>query len=419
MPKSLPIRPIFSKIRRKNTFDYWDDKTKKYVKCAGFELDIWDGDSETRIRRSVKADYQTAKIAYNRLLEIVSDANESLPQLLKRSRVRTIGELFAEYASSKSDTSKRNRQPRSPLTIKRVKWAVNNFQNAVDSDLALKSIKESTIERFIQARLDAGKQEGGINTDLRMLKSLFSWGVKHDHLDVNHFKKVDLFRVDIDEPRPLSPDELEQLFHKNPPGSRWYPLIMTYLLTGARLSEILKPKFSWKDIDFEAGTFRLPVRKGHKASEFPLDSTLIEIFSQLKEIPYKKDRRHIHPDDKDYPFPFTSWFISKTIKRLLNEAGIDGTTHNLRDSFVSHLIYLGYPIADVSKMAGHSTTKITEQYYYGQIEDRRREMINDLGQHLNVRVLRKVGTTKVIPTQNKEIDRLFGDDLNKNDEFFD
>lgn len=97
----------------------------------------------------------------------------------------------------------------------------------------------------------------------------------------------------------------------------------------------------------------------------------------------------------------------------------DATAHNLRDSFVSHLIYLGYPIEDVSKLVGHSTTKITEQYYYGQIEDRRKQMLSDLGDHIKVQVLRKIGTTKVIATENTDIDRLLSGDSDQSDDFFD
>ncbi len=53
---------------------------------------------------------------------------------------------------------------------------------------------------------------------------------------------------------------------------------MVYLLTGARVSGVLRPKLSWKDIDFENETLTLSVRKGHKSSEFPLDAVLLEIF---------------------------------------------------------------------------------------------------------------------------------------------
>jgi len=74
------------------------------------------------------------------------------------------------------------------------------------------------------------------------------------------------------------------------------------------------------------------------------------------------------------------------MKSIFKIAGINATAHDLRDSFVSHLIYLGYPIEDVSKITGHSSTKVTEYYYYKQLEERQREMQTDLGCHITKRL---------------------------------
>lgn len=64
---------------------------------------------------------------------------------------------------------------------------------------------------------------------------------------------------------------------------------MVYLFMSARLSEVLKPKLSWKDIDFENEIFTLPVRKGCKSTDFPLNELLLEIFRNLKRNPYWKE----------------------------------------------------------------------------------------------------------------------------------
>ncbi len=211
---------------------------------------------------------------------------------------------------------------------------------------------------------------------------MFAWALKRNIVISNAFAVVDKFPTKDPEPRPLSPVELERLFKANPPGSKWYPFLMTYMLTGARLSEILMPKFSWADIDFENERFRLPIRKGNKSSEFPLDEVLLEIFRELKQNPYEKYNTKDAKADSQYPFPFTPDYISHKISRLMAEAGIDASTHDLRDSFVSHLIYLGFNLEDVSKLAGHSSIKVTEQHYFKQLEDRRREMLSSLGEHI-------------------------------------
>lgn len=381
MPKRLPIRPIFSKKPSKNIYEWWDPKAQRYVKCAGFEIDLWDNASGTRLRRRVKADYQTAKENHRELAKLVQDGNESLPALIKRDKVRTLGNLLNRYEKAKSEPSLKNRQVRSPLTVKRTQVAVRGFIRALGGDPTLRSITPSTIERYISRCVDSGRKRGGINANLRTLKALFNWATKRDYLPSNPFKPVEMFPVERNEPRPLTPAELERLFRVCPPGSRWYPLVMVYLLTGARLSEVLKPKLSWRDIDFENEILTLPVRKNHKSTEFPLNEILLELFRELKKRPYTK-AHDSKQEDLKYPFPFNASYISHKIKAILNSAKIDATVHDLRDSFVSHLIYLGYPIEDVSKIAGHSTIKITEQHYYKQLQERRREMLTDLGQHI-------------------------------------
>ncbi len=407
MPKPRAIRPLYSKKPNKNVYKYWDPKTGKHTKVSGFQLDLWDSQSQTRIRKVIKADLEAAKAAYDQLEGLIQDANVSVPTLIKRSKVRTLGDLYRKYEkASKSDAPQERRRKRSPLTVKRKGYAVRTFQTTLGRDPELKSLRPAAIERFIQIRIDGGYKEGGINTDLRSLKALFNWALKRDLITANPFAKIDMFPVERDEPRPLSPTELKRLFHHNPPGSRWYPLLMTYLLTGARLSEILKPKFSWSDIDFENETFTLPMRKGRKSTEFPLDQVLLEIFRDLKRRPIYKDIRHRKADDQDYPFPFNAHFISHKVKALLEAAGITATAHDLRDSFVSHLIDLGYPIEEVSKLAGHTNTKITEQYYYGLIEGKRRQMLADLGRHIvTVSTGETISTPVKIVTETDDIDR--------------
>ena len=381
MAKKLPIRPVISKKPHKNVYDYWDSDHRLWVKCAGFEIRLWDSVTQTPIKRRIKADFETTKLACKEMLQIQQDNTIPLPTYVKRQEVQSLSELLQRYQRAKSELSLRNRQPRSPLTIERTRAAVNAFNKTMGGETRLDRITPARIELYIKRRKDTDHSEGGINTDLRTLKALFSWGVKRDYLDANPFTKVDMFRTERGKPRPLSPDELKKLFETCPPGSRWYPLVMVYILTGARVSEVLKPKLSWRDIDFTARTLTLPIRKGNRSTDFELDNVLWDLFRGLKDNPFTKAHDN-KPDDRDYPFPFSASYISRKMKSIFKLADINATAHDLRDSFVSHLIYLGYPIEDVSKLAGHSSVKVTERYYYRQMDERKREMQTKLGSHV-------------------------------------
>ncbi len=381
MAKRSPIRPIYSKKPVKNVYDYWDAKALSKTKCAGFVIDLSDAATGTRTKRHIRADYHAAKKFYEELRAVQREGNLSLPSLLKRKNLSNLGELLKRYEKAKSEPSLRKRQIRSPLTVKRTQVAVRGFMRALGRDPVLESITTEVIERFIRKQVEAGRKKNGINADLRTLKALFNWAHRKEIISRNPFAGIEMFPEERTEPRPLSTAELERLFAVCPYGTRWYPLIMTYLLTGARVSEILKPKFSWRNVDFENEIITMQERKGGKSSEIPMDDVLREIFIYLSNHPYKKRNQYVADDDHLYPFPFLPDYISHKIKAIMAEAGIDASAHDLRDSFVSHLIYLGYPLEDVSKIAGHSSIRVTEKHYYGQLEDRRRQMVSDLSNH--------------------------------------
>ena len=399
MAKRLPIRPVISQKPYKNVYDYWDSSHRKWEKCSGFDIHLWDSLTQCQVKRRIKADFEAAKHAYQDMVRIRDEGIIPLPIHVKRQSVTTIRDLYEKYSRAKSSPSLRHRQTRSPLTIERTRAAVKAFTTTLGENLQVRTITPSKIEAYIKRRMETGHTKGGVNVDLRTLKALFSWGVKRDYLDTNPFVKVDMFKVVPSTPRPLTLEELKRLFAACPKGSRWYPLVMVYLLIGARLSEVLKPKLSWKDIDLDNGILTLPFRKGQKSTEFPMEPVLLDIFRDLKANPYTKANSNL-PEDADYPFPFNASYVGHKIKAILNDADIDATAHDLRDSFVSHLIYLGYSLEDVSKIAGHSTIKVTERHYYEQLQERRRSMLSDLESH--VAKSQSAGKTGAVENTSRE-----------------
>ena len=110
MGKRLPIRPKISKRPRLNVYEYWDQKQQVHIKCYGFELDLYDSISGTRVKRVLRADYQVAKAKYLELMTELKGGNESLPNLIRKSNEQTLEELYQAYSKAKSEPSLRNRQ---------------------------------------------------------------------------------------------------------------------------------------------------------------------------------------------------------------------------------------------------------------------------------------------------------------------
>lgn len=110
MAKRLPIRPVISRIRKRNGYEYRDPKTQIVIMCSGFELDISDGNSGSRVKRVIRADYQTAKELYLELKTQLSAGDSDLPTLILKSENHTLEDLFQAFEIAKSEPSLMNQQ---------------------------------------------------------------------------------------------------------------------------------------------------------------------------------------------------------------------------------------------------------------------------------------------------------------------
>ncbi|MEE9464565.1 MAG: tyrosine-type recombinase/integrase [Candidatus Neomarinimicrobiota bacterium] len=252
-----------------------------------------------------------------------------------------------------------------------------------EHSIQLKQITLAKIEKIIRMRLAHGASRGGINADNRQLRALFGWGRKKKFLDKNPFSSIEYFRIKKSKPRALIADELLRLFEVCPPGSKYYNLLIFYLITGARRSQAARPLLTWDGIDFEKGYIYLAKQKRQERT-FPITPELKDILLDLKANPIEKLANH-RSDDRLYPFPFCPSHISnKIIKPMLVAAGIpDVSLHNLRKTCMTVLRNnLGYTTENVKDFIGHSSIQVTEAHYLATDYEGQHKMASDLGEYL-------------------------------------
>jgi integrase/recombinase XerD len=191
-----------------------------------------------------------------------------------------------------------------------------------------------------------------VNTELRTLKSFFNTLARYEYVKENPIHGVKMLVIEKNEPRSLTDAELRRIFQAIGGDIDYTDLLQMYLHTGARRSELLPPKLSWEDIDFDAKTIRL-IGKFDQVRHVPLDKLAFEIVSRRKNI-----------EKRLKPFDFNYDYMYKKIKRFMNKANVlDGTVHALRRTFGSKLVQSGVDIYIVSKLLGHSSIRITENHY--------------------------------------------------------
>jgi len=181
--------------------------------------------------------------------------------------------------------------------------------------------------------------------------------------------------------------------------THWYIDVFTQVVTGARVSEIRG--LCWKDIWEDKGKIHIKsnyvTTKKYKYEEGHIhtqgsksDYTTVKTSSSDREIEVGQDIMKVLMVHKEFQKQFAErkqvefketdpvftgrWYrqlgkntTNERIQRIVKELQIKDweeiSSHCLRKSFCCAGIYNGVPLEYMSKILGHNSTKVTEQYY--------------------------------------------------------
>ena len=132
--------------------------------------------------------------------------------------------------------------------------------------------------------------------------------------------------------------------------------IIFFVNTGLRRGELYHLR--WRDIDLKRKTLRVwPyddfTPKGKEPRTIPLNAEALEILKALE-------------GDKELVFRPYKWDgqLSVDFKELKRRLGFEGTLHDLRHTFASHLAMDGVPIPAIKELLGHSDIRTTMIYLH-------------------------------------------------------
>ncbi|MGO6935891.1 tyrosine-type recombinase/integrase [Rhizobium ruizarguesonis] len=129
-----------------------------------------------------------------------------------------------------------------------------------------------------------------------------------------------------------------------------------YLLTGARLREILHLK--WSSVDLDRGILKLGKAKGGPR-EIIASMATIEILRNLKRV----GEHVIASDSAGTPDEKPRYDLKGPWYNIRARAGLsDVRLHDLRHTFASHAVIDGTGLAVVSKLLGHKSITTTMRY---------------------------------------------------------
>lgn len=362
--------------------------TKKIVDAAKYEGDasrkercvVWDDDPHgfgVRISPSGKktwillyrtpnsskqrliklGDYPTVslanarKMATNELAKIFGGADPAVERRTQRRDLLTVNDLcdiyLEEYAKRRKKTWKEDE-----YRIKRVlkpKWGKKKFSSIARSDVSKLHAEYGETSLYEANRI------------LNLISTIFRFAIQNGHVPdgaVNPASNISKFR---EKPRRRwleNDDEMTRFLDAvNEEENIYYrTFFLVVLMTGFRRSELTNLK--WSDVDLKAGIAKLATTK---SGEPQIRQLSPEVCNLLSELPKVQGNPYIFPGRKQGQ-PLGD--LKNPWARIVERAKLENFhVHDLRRSFVSMLANAGTPLLVASRLAGHSSTQVTESVY--------------------------------------------------------
>lgn len=263
----------------------------------------------------------------------------------------------------------------SPKTIIGYKDILGQFVNYCnDNELVnVQDITQNTIKKYLMyCKSELGNNPTSLNHKLNRLNAFLNYLVEIEVIDKNPAKKVQRVKEDI-RIEVFTNYHIKQMLNyyrrikqreKAFYAYRDYSIIVTFISTGIRLSELCSLK--WSDINFKDKSISVYSTKTRKNETIPATDKLIKELASYKvycEQEFQKLNSHVYTNRLNQPL--TANAVQNVFKRLakvMNFKDVRLTAHTFRHSFCQRCIQSGMSTFAVQRLMRHSSIKMTEKY---------------------------------------------------------
>lgn len=249
-------------------------------------------------------------------------------------------------------------------TIKHYVDTINQLYKYIDREMPIEDLTIKTFDQFMMTLRDNDSMnDTTLYTYGRDLKTLFYFFMKQEYMPTF---KIKLAKADKQPIETYTDDELKKMLRK--PNLKqctfqeyksW--VIVNFLLsTGIRQHSLINIKV--KDVDFDNELVYVNVTKNRKPLIIPLNQDILKI---LKE--YLKYRNHESKEDYLFCNVFGKQLTKSTVYHGLwhynKNRNVETTgMHRFRHTFAKKWVTMGGNVVTLSKILGHSSLAITENY---------------------------------------------------------
>lgn len=248
-------------------------------------------------------------------------------------------------------------------TIKHYKQSYTQFYKFFNPEMPIEKFSQKMYNDYILYLRKVLSNDRSINSYLRDLITTLHFLMKEGYLKPFEMKSI---KVDQNHIETYTEDELHILLKK--PNIRrcsfteYQCWVMTNFLfaTGVRQRSLMNIKI--KDLDFDNNVVHVNTTKNRHPLIVPLNQSLVLI---LKE--YLKYRQHQNKEDYLFCNIYGNQLVKSTHYHMLYEynkkRGVDTTgIHRYRHTFAKQWIVSGGNVVALSRLLGHSSLDITQNY---------------------------------------------------------
>lgn len=253
---------------------------------------------------------------------------------------------------------------KSENTVKTYGHAMQQFEKWLEgAGTDLNNYARSDVQQYIDYLAAKKKSATTINKIWNSIKSYAKWSGKDDTIEdiaiikVPHLKKQAPRAMDKLERNKLIRD-IDRIGNK-----RDYAILMTLLMTGIRVSELVALDRSDADVRDRKGSLLVRSGKGNKERTLPLN---VEARRAMEK--YLEERTDSHP----------ALFMSnrkerisiRSVQHLMEKHGHN--VHQTRHSFITGLVRAGEDISVIQSLSGHASADMILRYSMPSEEDKQK-----------------------------------------------
>lgn len=300
------------------------------------------------------------------LYDTIKEAKTALKKFdeIKTGNEITYGYIFNQYLSRAKNTLAEN-------TYLNYKRYYGPFLKPFD-DFKYNKINSLMWQDFFN---DLIKKTTAFNVEgvLRFAKASVNYFIKHSEIEYNVFNKIEKIHTPKPDINHLTIEELKNVLEMCKKCYRdYYPLLFTFIGTGAREGEILALEKT--DFNYEQGYIEISKQFTRNKLKFTpkteSSNRKIYLFDELKEV-LKEHIKGVPPDCK-LLFPNQSGnyinqsnFNNRVFQPILKLCGITKRIriHDLRGSYIDMVLSSGLSVKFAQNQAGHADSKTTLNIY--------------------------------------------------------